>query len=280
MSDATTTRLGQSPPRAHEIWLRRSLARIGRTTRRHTYFVLHLASLSWGVMRAALRPRSWRRTVRAEFRRSLHQAIAGGLSPTLVTAALVGLGMVYQALYWLSEAGQEGLIGSVLVTVLVRSVAPLLVGLVLLGRSGMVSLAEIGSLTAGGQVHALEAQGLDPFLLLVLPRAAALALASFTLGVLFVVSALLSGFVAGSLLGALTISLWSLFDRVLFAMRAADFAVFPVKMLVIGLLVALTACLTGFEATPRQEAFRLLPSGFVRGVLAVLLASIALSLAV
>jgi phospholipid/cholesterol/gamma-HCH transport system permease protein len=279
MSDALSARMDQRITRRSDR-LRRMLAHIGRTARRHTFFILFLASLAFGVVREAVRPKSWRRTVRAEFRRSLHQAIAGGLSPTLVTAALVGLGMVYQALYWLGEAGQEGLIGAVLVTVLVRSVAPILVGLVLLGRSGMVTLSEIGALTAGGQVRALEAQGLDPFLLLVLPRACALALASFTLGVLFVVSALVSGFIAGSLLGAVTISFWSLLDRVLLAMHPADFAVFPVKMLVIGLVVALTACLTGFEAAPRADAARLLPSGFVRGVLAVLFASIALSLAV
>lgn len=260
--------------------LRRGLAFVGGTTRRRTAFFLFLAALAWGVVRDAVRPGTWRRTVRAELRRALHQAIAGGLSTILVTAALVGLGMVYQALYWLGEAGEEGLIGSVLVTVLVRSVTPLLVGLILLGRSGTVALAEIAMLTAGGQVRALEAQGLDPFMLLVLPRACAFALASFTMGVLFIISALLSGYIAGSLLGAVTISLWSLLDRVLTAMHAADFAVFPVKMLVIGLLVALTACLTGFEAQPREDVARLLPRGFVRGVLAVLLAGIALSLAV
>lgn len=268
---ATTRRRGQP---------RRFLAHIGRAARQRTAFTLFVASLAYGVVRDVARRGTWRRTVRAEFRRALHQAIAGGLSPILVTAALVGIGMVYQALYWLGEAGQEGLIGSVLVTVLVQSVTPLLVGLVLLGRSGMVTLAEIASLTAGGQVRALEAQGLDPFLLLILPRACALALASFTLGIVFVITALLSGFIAGSLLGAVTISLGSLFDRVLLAMHAANFAIFPVKMLVIGLLVALTACLTGLEAEPREDVARLLPRGFVRGVLAVLLASIALSLAV
>ena len=63
-------------------------------------------------------------------------------------------------------------------------------------------------------------------------------------------------------------------------MRAGDFAVFPAKMIVIGLLVALTACLTGLTATAQDEAARRLPRGFVRGVVAILLVSIALSLAV
>ena len=51
-------------------------------------------------------------------------------------------------------------------------------------------------------------------------------------------------------------------------------------MIAIGLLVALTACLTGLTATAQDEAARLLPRGFVHGVVAILLVSIALSLAV
>ena len=258
--------------------VRRVLARIGRAVRSHASFILRLASLGAGVVLDGIRPATWRRTIRAEFRRALRQAVGGGLSTTLVTAALIGLVMVSQALYWLGQAGQEGLIGPILVTVLVREVAPVLVGLIVMGRSGVVIVSEIGGLQFGGQVHALAAQGLDPFLLLVLPRAAALAIACFTLGVVFVVAALLTGFIAGSLVGAVHTPIGSFLERVLLAMHAGDFAVFPGKMIVIGLLVALTACLTGLTASAQDDAARLLPRGFVRGVVAILLASIALSL--
>jgi phospholipid/cholesterol/gamma-HCH transport system permease protein len=258
----------------------RALSYAGETVRRQGRFALLLAALGFGVMRDSLRPAIWRRTIRGEFRRGLRQAVGGGLSTTLVTAALIGLVMVAQALYWLGAAGQEGLIGSVLVTVLVREVAPLLVGVIVLGRSGVVIVSEIGEMQIGGQIRALAAQGLDPFLLLVLPRTCALAAASFTLGVLFVFTALVSGFVAGSLLGVVHISIWSFLDRVLLAMQPADFAVFPTKMIVIGDLVGLTGCLTGLMATERDTAADLLPRGFVRGVVAILLASIVLSLAV
>jgi len=188
--------------------------------------------------------------------------------------------MVSQALYWLGQAGQEGLIGPVVVTVLVREIAPIFVGLIVLGRSGVVIVSEIGGLQLSGQVHALAAQGLDPFLLLVLPRACALAAACFTLGVLFVIAALLSGFIVGSLAGAVHIPIESFLDRVLLAMHAGDFAIFPAKMIIIGLLVALTACLTGLTALAQDETARLLPRGFVRGVVAILLVSIVFSLAV
>ena len=261
-------------------WVRRALALIGRTAHTHARFVLFLASLSVGVIHDAMRPAAWRRTVRSEFRRALRQAVGGGRSTALVTAALIGLIMVSQALYWLGEAGQRELIGRVLVIVLVREVTPLLVGVIVLGRSGVVTLSEIGELQIGGHVRTLAAQGLDPFLFLVLPRACALAIGSFTLGILFVLAALLSGFVAGSLLGAVGISVWSFLDRVLLAMHPADFAVFPAKMFVIGLLIALTCCLTGLTATAQDEVADLLPRGFVRGVVAILLASVVLSLAV
>ncbi|HTO81430.1 MAG TPA: ABC transporter permease [Methylomirabilota bacterium] len=260
--------------------IRRALAVIGHAVRHFTGFTFILAALALGVIQEAVRPSSWRRTVRAEFRRALRQSIAGGLFTTLVTAALIGLAMVYQALYWLGAAGQEGLIGSVLVTTLVRELTPVLVGLILLGRSGMVALSEIGRLRLGGQVRSLEAMGLDSFQLLLLPRACAFAAASFTLGMMFVMAALVTGYIAGSLLHAVQMSIWSFLDRILMALSAGDFVVFPAKMVVIGLLVALTAGLTGLAAEPRDDMARLLPRGFTRGVLAILLSSLILSLTV
>ena len=64
------------------------------------------------VLRDALRPRSWRRPVRAEFWRTLRQIAAGGLATVLVLAILTGLALVSQALYWLSLAGELELEGT------------------------------------------------------------------------------------------------------------------------------------------------------------------------
>jgi len=278
MSDASLT--GQPPAAgtALRAWPRRVVAGIGRETRRRTRFILILAALTFSVVSAAPRPRNWRRTVRFEFRRALRQAIARGLSTLLTAAALIGALMVYQALYWLGAAGEEGLIGSILVTVLVREITPILVGLILLGRSGMVALSEIGRLQIGGQTYALEAQGLDTFQLLILPRACAFAIASFTLGIVFVLAALVTGFVVGSLLQVVHITVWAFFDRVILAMHTRDFVVFPVKLIAIGLLVALTTCLTALTAHPSEDIASLLPRGFMRGVLVILFTSLALSL--
>ena len=257
----------------------RPLAAIGRVVRTRTSFLLMFAAFAWGVFHEAARPRTWRRTVRSEFRRALREATAGGLPTILVAAGLTGVALVSQTLYWFGIAGQENLEGSLLVTVLVREVAPVLVGMVLLGRSGTVTVAELGSLQVQGQVRMMFAQGLDPILLLVLPRTIAFALASFTFGVLFVLTALLAGFAAGSAACAVHESLWLFLDHVASAMHATDFVLLPAKTLCIGALVALTACLTALSAQRGDEVTLLLPRGFVQGVFAIMFTSSLLSFA-
>lgn len=260
--------------------LRRGLAALGAATRRRTLYLLMLTALGFGVMREMLRPHSWRRTVWLEFRRSLRQATAGALVSVLVTAGLIGVGIVNQALFWLGEAGQENLIGSVLVSGLIRGIAPVLVGFILLGRSGMLALAEIGAMNLRGQIRVMNAQGIDPFLLLIFPRALALAVACFTLTAIFIAVALLTGFIADVVLQHSGINFGGFLDDVLKGLSILDLVLFPIKTLGIGMLIALTAGLSAFQARPDDSAASLLPRGFVRGVLAIILINAVLTFAV
>jgi phospholipid/cholesterol/gamma-HCH transport system permease protein len=260
--------------------LRRSLTWLGRSVRTRLRFLLSLMALSAGIVAEALLPRAWRRSARLEFRRVLRMALGGSLTATVFVATLVGAGMVYQAIYWLRVAGQEGSLGNLLVAVLIRELAPILVGIILLGRSGAAMLTELGHLHADRQLHALQAQGIDPFQVLVMPRAIAFALASYTLGVVFVLVTIVVGFALASVLGVVETSLWSFLDALLRATAPADFVVFPVKMLAIGLLIGSTACLTALLAHEGEDIGLLISRGFIRGMLAIMLTSGALSLAI
>lgn len=259
--------------------VRAFLAALGHPITLRALFVARLAAQTFGVLREAPRPWTWRRTVRREFARSLRHSIAGGLLTTLGAAALIGLALVGQALFWLGSAGEGTLVGPILVAVLVREVTPLIVGFLLLGRTGTVILAELGAVRLAGHVDVLEAQGIDPFLVLVLPRALATALSGFTLGMMFILAALLSGFAAGSALGQGSKSLLVFLDTVVAAMRPVDFALFPIKMVSIGMLVSLVCSSTALSADPDDELGDVLARGFTSGVLAVMLTSVLLSLA-
>jgi phospholipid/cholesterol/gamma-HCH transport system permease protein len=258
-------------------WL---LARLGRINRSQVSFALMVLALGFGVIREMALPSSWRRPVRAEFARALRQAVGGGLATTIFAAALIGIAMVYEALFWLGEAGQEQLTGSLLVILLMREVAPVIVGLIVLGRNGITTAGEISALQQTGEVRRLEVQGVDPFLFLVLPRATAMALACYTLGVVFILSALAIGYVVANLMGGVLMSLWHFLLTMLGAMEPLDFVVFPAKMLLIGLLVALTSVLSGLTADANNLSDRVLSHAFVRGTLMILLTSVILSLVV
>jgi phospholipid/cholesterol/gamma-HCH transport system permease protein len=259
---------------------RRPLRWLGHGFRARLRFLLSLMALSAGIVAEALSPRAWRRSVRSEFGRVLRMALGGSLTATIFVAAVVGVGMVYQAVYWLRVAGQEASLGRLLVAILLRELAPILVGIILLGRSGAAMLTELGHLHAERQLHSLQAQGIDPFQILVMPRGVAFALASYTLGIVFVLVTMVVGFALASVLGVVQISLWSFLDTLLRATARADFVVFPVKMLAIGLLIGATACLTALLAHEGDDIGSLISRGFIRGMLAIMLTSGLLSLAI
>ncbi len=247
------------------------LERLGGPVRRAVLVLLSTAALIAGVVTEGLRISTWRRrTLRQELRRSLRQCLAGGFGTVVVTATIIGFGMVYQATSWLAYAGQEGLAGRILVTVLVREVTPVLVGLILLGRSGTVTVVEFGETKTSGHLGVMEAGGMDPFSLLFLPRVVAMAVAGFTLGVVFLTVAIAVGFLTGQFLGDVQSSGTQQLTNLLDATRPVEFVLFAVKTILVGGLVAVVCGITGMSSTRSETPSHLLPRGFVRGLFAVL----------
>ena len=246
----------------------RAIALIGRFTRARMLVLFETLSLCFTGYRLALSPATWRRPMRAEFARRLRQSTGGGLPAILFLGVILGFGMVFQGVVWLSLAGQQDLLGSLLVTILMRELIPVLVGLLLLGRSGLLGVMELGGMQADGTLRALASQGLDPMLLLVVPMIAAFSVAGFTLGVMFLGMSLLFGFLFAGLLSGQAVSVMAGFDNVLVAMQPIDFAVFPAKLVLVGGVVGAIAAITALGAGEESPG-RLLPRGFVRGVPAV-----------
>ena len=260
--------------------LGRLLRAIGTPVLGVVHTVLLALGVAFEVVRQACRPINWRRTVRAEFHRTLKQAGPGTLPTILVTAFVVGLAMVYQALYWLQIAGEITQVGRVLVLVLARDLAPVLVGLIVLGRCGTVALVELGSMQRNGQVRRLEAMGIDPLIYLVMPRVVAMAIGTFSLAILFIAIALTVGYIAGFALGAIKITFWGFLDNFVLALETRDYILLPIKTLAIGFATGLSCCFVALQpGRAGSEITALLPRGFVRAVLAVLLVEAALALA-
>ena len=256
---------------------RRLLAAIGRPLLLLLRRLALAAGLGAAVMAAAVQTTTWRRPVRREFIRAMLETGVHGVRATVVIGALIGLAMVYQALYWLQAAGQTDLLGRVLVLVLVREIAPLLAGLIIVGRSGLPMLIYLDELRAGGELRMLEAQGIDPFLLLVVPRILAFAISCFCLGMLLLATALLVGYFIGHAVGAVQISLYAFLDTVLRAMGPGTYLLLPIKTLAIGFAVGVTCALPVLAATGESRVGELTAGGFVQACLAVFIVGGAVS---
>jgi phospholipid/cholesterol/gamma-HCH transport system permease protein len=237
-------------------------------------YLTGLIGLGAAVLWQACRLATWPRTVRAEFMRLCAQIALYGLPAILVTGLLIGFAMVQQVLYWLQFAGQEGLIGEFLVLGLVREIAPLLVGMIVLGRSGITMMVELSAMRESGHVHLLEAQGIDPFLYLVMPRVLATALSVYCLTMVFLLVALSAGLAAATVLDLTSLSLLDFIEEVLNAMGPLEYALVPLKTLAMGFAVGLISCTTGLAVgSGDHDVSTRLPQGFVRAVLALMLIS-------
>ena len=100
------------------------------------------------------------------------QSTAIVLLTSLFTGMVISLESAVQAV----QFGVGDLVGGGVAFVSSRELGPLLSGVVVAGRAGAAIAAELGSMVVTEQVEALEARGLAPVQMLVVPRLLALAI--------------------------------------------------------------------------------------------------------
>jgi phospholipid/cholesterol/gamma-HCH transport system permease protein len=112
-------------------------------------------------------------------------------------------------------------------------------------RSGSVMATELGILKIGGHVQALEAQGISPFLYLVMPRVLAAAVSTFCLTIVFVLVAFGSGYLFGAMADRGSRDLWLLVNTVLIAVGPKDVLAVLSKSILPGLYASASCCIGG-----------------------------------
>jgi phospholipid/cholesterol/gamma-HCH transport system permease protein len=127
----------------------------------------------------------------------------------------------------------------------------------------------------------LDAQGVDPFLYLVLPRVLALSLCMFCLTIAFVAVALVAGFVLSALLDLTTFTFLDFIHRAIGSMGRQEYLLITAKTLTIGFVVGLISCKAALALSgSAADVLDILPRSFARSVLATLVISIVLTILV
>lgn len=184
-----------------------------------------------------------------------HHLVRSGIRLLPIIAFIgsaLGLLIIGQTLRLLYQVGQEDLIGSLVVTVIVRELAPLSAALVVLARVGTSTVVELGTSRALGEVEALEALGIDPIHYLVVPRVLGITVAVFALTVYLLLFALVSGWLV-SVITQVPLSLDNYLAQIAQALRWQDFPLLAIKSLTLGGVGALIACYQGLARPLRLE---------------------------
>ena len=137
------------------------------------------------------------------------------------------------------------MLGPLLVTVVARELGPVLINLIVIVRSGSAMTTELGVLKINGEVRALETQGSDPFLQLVMPRVLGTAVSTFCLTVVFILVAFASGYLFAAWAGKGSRDLLLFADTVSRAIQPKDIFNILAKSILPALFASASCCIGG-----------------------------------
>ncbi|WP_376094965.1 MlaE family ABC transporter permease [Roseomonas sp. CCTCC AB2023176] len=119
------------------------------------------------VVNAVRRPRDLRW---ADVMRHLDEAGTRAFGLVALLGVLIGIILAFQSSVPMRQYGAEVFIPRLVGISLVRELGPLMAAVILAGRTGSAFAAELGTMTVNEEVSALRIMGVDPMVLLVLPR--------------------------------------------------------------------------------------------------------------
>ncbi len=132
-----------------------------------SFFALNAQILGWIFLAPLRRQKPFSP---AEVMRQMVRIGVQAIPMTAMTSFSIGLTLAMQGAYQLSKFGATSYVPDLVSLSLLRELGPLLVGVVVIGRSGSAITAEIGSMKISEEIEALEVMSIDPVRFLVVPR--------------------------------------------------------------------------------------------------------------
>ena len=166
-------------------------------------------------------------------------------------AFLLGAILSLQAARQLERFGATIYVADLVAISLTREIAPILISIVIAGRTGSAIASEIGTMMVTEEITALRAMGVDPVKILVMPKTAALFV---SLPVLVLISDFI-GIAAGFFIGCsmLDISFWDYYNQTVKIMSMTHIWAGVKKCFVFAIVIAMVGCYRGFSVKGGAE---------------------------
>ena len=241
--------------------------------------IRYTISVFGGLVHLALHRRYWTGTVRDVLARQILFTAVEATRFVSLVGLLVGVAVVVQVQLLVATAGQSHLLGPLIVMVVVRELAPVIVNLVVIGRSGTAIVAELGAMKVSGQIRCLDAQGVDPSVYVVLPRVVGMAASVFALTLVFILVALLSGYAFGVFWGVTRLGPWGFVNSVLRALSPNDAVILLIKTTLPAVLAGIICCVEGLGVVAVDtEVPRAITRAFGRSVAVLFVVAVGVSI--
>jgi phospholipid/cholesterol/gamma-HCH transport system permease protein len=185
-------------------------------------------------------------------------------------AFLLGVILAFQSAIAMRQFGAEIFVADLVAISLLRELGPLMMAILLAGRSGAAFAAEIGTMKVNEEVNALTTMGLDPVRFLVVPKILA---GVFVAPLLTLYANLIGLFGAALVMRGFGIPMVAFFNQVNGAVNLTDLGSGLFKAAVFGLLVASVGCLRGLQTgTGAAAVGRSTTSAVVSAIILIVIA--------
>ncbi len=159
---------------------------------------------------------------------------------------LVGMVVAFQGAVQLSRFGANIFIADLVGLSMLRELAPMMVAVIVAGRSGSAYAAQIGTMKVSEEIDALRGMGISPMELLVLPKLLAMLIVLPLLTVYADFLSVIGGMVVAN--GQLHVDAYAFLDRFDDAVKPATFLFGVGKAPVFAVIITLVGCYSGFQA--------------------------------
>lgn len=149
----------------------------------------------WGTI-GLLKKRDFRKGILGEQMYLLGFKALGIVS---LLSLLIGIVLSYQSAAQLETFGAGVFLAPLMGKSMVRELGPLLTAIILAGRSGSATTAEIATMMVGEEIDALKTMGINPIQFVVVPKFWAITITMPTLSLISTATGILGGFIIATL---------------------------------------------------------------------------------
>jgi phospholipid/cholesterol/gamma-HCH transport system permease protein len=187
-----------------------------------------------------------------EISANLYKSGVRAMPVTALVGFLIGVVLSYLSALQLKQFGADIFIVNIIGLGLVRELGPVLVAVLVAGRSGSAMTAQLGVMRVTEEIDALATMGVPHGLRLVFPKVVALTIVMPLLVLWSTAIALIGGMVSAQV--QLDISYGFFFQTLPRVVPVANLWIGLAKGAVFGMIVALVACHFGLRVRPNTES--------------------------